>query len=188
MRAEYRALLVGVERVGGVVGSVMRAEYRALFVSVLFLRMRRQAWSCCGLLIWRPMEPSWVASSFSLLIGTPWLLLLIVLMIGCDVEFAYLTVNEMPRACFPANPVRNEMAEALVSIEDCVSPLSGVGPGSGSGVFSSYRTPVTGSELFLVALISGSPAVVITRTSQSHLVPEGLVMSETSSVPLAGQS
>ena len=29
-----------------------------------------------------------------------------------------LTVNEMPRACFPANPVRNEMAEALVSIED----------------------------------------------------------------------
>ena len=134
------------------------------------------------------MEPSWVASSFSLLIGTPWLLLLIVLMIGCDVEFAYLTVNEMPRACFPANPVRNEMAEALVSIEDCVSPLSGVGPGSGSGVFSSYRTPVTGSELFLVALISGSPAVVITRTSQSHLVPEGLVMSETSSVPLAGQS
>ena len=43
MRAEYRALLVGVERVGGVVGSVMRAEYRALFVSVLFLRMRRQA-------------------------------------------------------------------------------------------------------------------------------------------------
>ena len=45
-------------------------------------------------------------------------------MIGCDVEFAYLTVNEMPRACFPANPVRNEMAEALVSIEDCVSPLS----------------------------------------------------------------
>ena len=49
MRAEYRALLVGVERVGGVVGSVMRAEYRALFVSVLFLRMRRQAWSLeCG--------------------------------------------------------------------------------------------------------------------------------------------
>lgn len=83
---------------------------------------------CCGLLIWRPMEPSWVASSFSLLIGTPWLLLLIVLMIGCDVEFAYLTVNEMPRACFPANPVRNEMAEALVSIEDCVSPLSGLVP------------------------------------------------------------
>ena len=49
MRAEYRALLVGVECVGGVVGSVMRAEYRALFVSVLFLRMRRQAWSLeCG--------------------------------------------------------------------------------------------------------------------------------------------
>ena len=200
MRAEYRALLVGVERVGGVVGSVMRAEYRALFVSVLFLRMRRQAWSwnagracgIAGLLRLAHMapnwNPAWVASSFSLLIGTPWLLLLIVLMIGCDVEFAYLTVNEMPRACFPANPVRNEMAEALVSIEDCVSPLSGVGPGSGSGVFSSYRTPVTGSELFLVALISGSPAVVITRTSQSHLVPEGLVMSETSSVPLAGQS
>ena len=45
MRAEYRALLVGVERVGGVVGCVMRAEYRAL----LFLRMRRQAWSLeCG--------------------------------------------------------------------------------------------------------------------------------------------
>ena len=199
MRAEYRALLVGVERVGGVVGCVMRAEYRASSSPSCSCGCvgRLGAWNagracglpgCCGLLIWRPMEPSWVASSFSLLIGTPWLLLLIVLMIGCDVEFAYLTVNEMPRACFPANPVRNEMAEALVSIEDCVSPLSGVGPGSGSGVFSSYRTPVTGSELFLVALISGSPAVVITRTSQSHLVPEGLVMSETSSVPLAGQS
>ena len=111
MRAEYRALLVGVERVGGVVGCVMRAEYRALLVSVLFLRMRRQAWSLecgaclriAGLLRLAHMAPngtSWVASSFSLLIGTPWLLLLIVLMIGCDVEFAYLTVNEMPRAVF----------------------------------------------------------------------------------------
>mgnify|MGYP000553297298 CR=1 FL=1 len=75
MRAEYRALLVGVERVGGVVGCVMRAEYRALLVSVLSCGCvgRLGAWNagracglpgCCGLLIWRPMEPSWVASSF----------------------------------------------------------------------------------------------------------------------------
>ena len=75
----------------------MRAEYRALFVSVLFLRMRRQAWSLecgaclriAGLLRLAHMAPNGtqlVASSFSLLIGTPWLLLLIVLMIGCDVD------------------------------------------------------------------------------------------------------
>ena len=39
---------------------------------------------CCGLFIWCPMEPSWVASSsFSVLMGAPCLLLLVVLMIGC---------------------------------------------------------------------------------------------------------